>query len=66
MLDELGQAEEEQENERNGGEQRVEGEATRQEGNVAFVSGLQDAAEKPERRKVPADAPRSGQASGSS
>ena len=33
---------------------------------TSFVSGLQDAAEKPERREIPADPPRSCQASGSS
>jgi len=66
MLDQFGQAQQEQQNERNRGEQRVEREAARQEGDVAFISGLQDPAEKPQRREVPADAPRSCQASGSS
>lgn len=66
VLDQLGQAEQEEQDEWNGGEQRVERQAARQEGDVAFISGLQDAAEKPQRREVPADAPRSCQASGSS
>ena len=64
--DQLGQAEEEEKDERDGREQRIEREAAREEGDVAFVSGLEDAAEKPERREVPAGAPRIGQASGSS
>lgn len=49
VLDELRQAEEREQDEGNGGEQRIEGEAARQEGDVAFVGCLQDASEKPER-----------------
>jgi hypothetical protein len=49
VLHQLREAEECEEDEGNGGEQRIEGEAARQEGDAAFVGRLQDASEKPER-----------------
>jgi hypothetical protein len=41
----VGQADQQQQRERDGGEQRVEGERARQEGDVVFVGGLQRASD---------------------
>jgi hypothetical protein len=39
------EADQQQQEEWNGGEQRIEGDGARQEGQMAFVSGLEDAAD---------------------
>lgn len=50
MRDELRQADQNEQDERNGGEQRVERQRARQKGDVALVGGLQDAAQEAGRR----------------
>jgi hypothetical protein len=62
----VGQADEDQEDERNRGQQRVEGERTGQEGNVVLVSGLEGAAKEAGGRTMPPAGPNALQASGSS
>jgi hypothetical protein len=45
-LGQMGQADQQQQNERNSGEQRVEGQRAGEERNIVFISCLERAAEK--------------------
>ena len=65
-LDQVGQADQHQENEGYGREQRIEGERAGKERNVVFVGCLQRAGEEAGGRTVPPAGSRAAQASGSS
>jgi hypothetical protein len=62
----VGQADEDQEDERHRREQRVEGERAGQEGDVVLVSGLQGTSKEAGGRAMPPAGPNALQASGSS
>src|SRR5678816_4590265 len=65
-LQHLGQADEQQNDEWHGGEQRIKRDATRQEGNAAFVRCLQHPPHEAEWRAIPVALLASAQAVGSS
>ncbi len=66
VLGQEGKGNEQQEDERDGGQERIERDGAGQERQMAFVSGLKDAADEPLGREVPAAAVAAFQASGSS
>jgi hypothetical protein len=66
VLGHEGQGDQQQQDERDGGQERVERDGAGQERQMAFVGGLKDAADEPPGREVPPAAMAALQARGSS
>jgi hypothetical protein len=65
-LRQVGERDQDEQDERDGGQERVEGQRARQKRDVVFVGGLQGAAEKAGGSAMPPAGPNPFQASGSS